>query len=419
MQKCVQKLLLIIGCYFIFSTASIAQDSTSADGLFQMARTAAFTQKDYNTAKQYLNRAITKSPGYADLWIFLGRIYSWTDHYDSARYCFDSALHIQPEYEDASVAYADVEYWNDHYDKALAICNKGLQYHPSSEELLLRKAKVLNALQQYENAETTIQKLISINRNNTAARALANSIRESASKNKIDVSYDFVYFDKQFSDPWHLVSVDYGRTTPIGVVTGRINYANRFAQNAVQYEAEAYPHISKTFYSYVNVAYCDNNNGVFPQWRGGFSLYANLPKSYEGELGVRYLLFSGTPTWVYTAYVGKYYKSWLFGARTYVTPSTYVNTPSASYNVIANYYYGSADDVIAFSAGYGISPDDRYNAIQIFTAKLKTYKAGITFRKKVSKMNVLSADANWLNQEYLPDTKGNQYQIGLAWLHRF
>jgi YaiO family outer membrane protein len=123
---------------------------------------------------------------------------------------------------------------------------------------------------------------------------------------------------------------DYTRTTGIGSVTGRVNYANRFKNNGLQYELEAYPHISKTFYSYVSVGYSDSI-GVFPHWRGGFSLYANLPKSFEGELGMRYLQFSGDPTFIYTAYLGKYYKSWLFSARTYVTPGTFTKTLSASY----------------------------------------------------------------------------------------
>jgi len=31
----------------------------------------------------------------------------------------------------------------------------------------------------------------------------------------------------------------------------------------------------------------------------------------------------------------------------------------------------------------------------------------------------LSIDANWVNQEYLPKIKGNQYQVGVAWMFRF
>lgn len=397
----------------------VNEDSLSADGLLVMARKAAFDDKNYDLAKYRLYKALLISPDYADIKIFLGRIHTWSKNYDSARYYFSSVLRKNPGYEDASAAWADLEYWNDDNTKALQVADSALIYHPASETLLIKRAKILYSLKRFAEAQTAIDKALITDRNNTEARSLSVRIRESASKNKIGFGYDYVYFDKQFADPWHLLSFDYTRTTGIGSITGRINYANRFKENGVQYELEAYPHISNTFYSYVSVGYSDNV-GVFPQWRGGLSLYANLPKSFEAELGVRMLRFTGDPVYIYTFYLGKYYKSWLFTARTYITPSTFTNTVSASYSAGANYYYGSADDVIGFTAGYGISPDDRLNSIQLDnTIRLISYKAGISFKKKVSKFSVLSVAGSWFNQEYLPQTKGNQYQISLGWLYRF
>lgn len=413
------KYIYLLFVYLLSVNIAFAQDTTSSDGLLAEARKAAFDRDDYPLAKAYLYKALAKSPDYADVKIFLGRIYTWTKMPDSARYFFNDVLKKDPTYEDASFALASLEYWNDEYPTALRVLDSALQHHPASENLLLLRGKVLFAARNFAEAQVAIDKLFAVNKNNTEARSLAGRIRESAAKNRIGMSYDYVYFDKQFSNPWHLASFDYGRTTGIGSVTGRINYANRFAENGVQYEIEAYPRISKTFYTYMGLGYSDKI-GVFPHWRGGFSLYINLPKSYEGELGVRYLKFSGDPVWVYTGYLGKYYKSWLFGARAYITPSTFTKTVSASYNLSARYYYGSADDVIGFVLGYGISPDDRYNAIQLENSmKLLSYKVGASFRKKVSRVSVVTIDGNWFNQEYLPDTKGNQYQISLGWLFRF
>lgn len=410
--------------FFLFFSLLItvslyAQDTTTSDGLLKEARKAAFDNNDYAKAKTYLHKALKISPDYADIKIFLGRIYSWTKNYDSARFYFSAVLKTNPGYEDASAALADLEYWNDHNQTALLVTDSALVYHPGSENLWVRKAKILNTLRRFEEAQTSVDHALRINRNNSEARLLAERIKESYAKNKISLTYDYVSFDKQFSDPWHQISFDYTRITGIGSVTGRINYANRFKENGVQYEIEAYPHISKTFYSYVSAGYSDNV-GVFPQWRGGFSLYANLPKSYEGELGIRYLKFSGDPVFIYTVYLGKYYKSWLFSGRTYLTPGTFTKTVSASYIIAARYYYGSADDVLGFNLGYGISPDDRLNSIQLDNSiRLLSYKAGVSFKKKISKLSVLSLDGSWINQEYLPQTKGNQYQISIGWLHRF
>jgi YaiO family outer membrane protein len=85
--------------------------------------------------------------------------------------------------------------------------------------------------------------------------------------------------------------------------------------DGLQYELESYPRFSKTFYAYANIGYSDNV-GVFPKWKAGASLYANLPKAFEAELGIRYLYFNSA-AYIYTLYIGKYYKSFLFG--TYIS----------------------------------------------------------------------------------------------------
>jgi YaiO family outer membrane protein len=393
-------------------------DTTSSDGLFQAARRAAFDNKDYPLAKIYCKRGLEKSPNYADIRIFLGRLYTWTDQYDSAKACFETVLAREPDYEDASLAYADLQYWNNYNKETIAICDAGLKAHPESKDLLIRKAKAYTALKDYASATTITGTLLQKDKSNTEARSLENRIKDESVKNKIGISYDYNTFDKQFSDPWHLLSLDYSRTTGIGSVIGRINYANRFASSATQFEIDAYPRINKTFYSYVSMGFSDNS-GLFPRFRAGFSLYANLPKSFEGEIGFRYLKFSGTPTWIYTAYVGKYTGNWLLGARTYITPSDYVQKVSVSYSITARYYLGGADDYLGGVAGYGISPDDRYNNIQINTALLSSYRLGLFYKKRVNVHNNFTADLGWFNQEYLPGTKGNQYLISAGWQFRF
>ena len=97
-------------------------DTTTDDGLFQSARKAAFDRNDYSGAKAYLFKALRISPDYADIRIFLGRIYTWTKNYDSGRIAFRRVLAKNPDYEDALVAYADLEYYTENFERALEIC---------------------------------------------------------------------------------------------------------------------------------------------------------------------------------------------------------------------------------------------------------------------------------------------------------
>jgi YaiO family outer membrane protein len=409
-RKVLLLLLISIPCFLS------AQDSTSSDGLFQMARKAAFDEKNYPKAIDYSKRALSISPKYTDIRVFLGRLFTWSDQYDSAKATFEYTLSYDATSEDAVSAYTDLEYWNDHNESALRIVEGGLKHHANSENLLVRKAKVLIAMRKFREAVTTTDQILKINKNNTEARALAARIKDALAKNSIGISYSYTSFDKQFADPWHIASFDYGRQTKLGSLAARVNYANRFKQSGVQYEADAYPHINKTFYSYLSFGYSDDV-GVFPKYRAGFSLYANLPKSFEAEAGVRYLYFTDA-TYIYTLYLGKYYESWLFSARTYLTPGS--SNISQSYNATARYYFGGADDFISANIGYGISPDDASQAILLSsTYKLISTRGSLAYKKTFAKLNVFGLNAGWVNQEYLPKTKGNQFDIGISYQRRF
>ena len=411
------KLILIFISILSVSSFLKAQTTVSSDELFKNARDAAFEDKNYDKAKQLAFQALEISPTYADIDIFLGRVYTWNKEYDSARFHFTKVLNANPANEDASIAYADLEYWDDHYEKSLDICNKALAVYPASEDLLLRKAKNLNALKKYREASLITSQLLKTNEHNTAALALAASVKDDAAINKISINYENSSFDKQFDKSWHLGSISYGRQTKFGSVIARMNYANRFGSNGLQGEMDAYPRISKTFYSYVNFGY-SGNVGVFPNYRAGFSLYANLPKSFEAELGLRYLYFSDATT-IYTASVGKYYKDFLFTARTYLTPS--IGTVSQSYSIDARYYLKGADDYIGLTMGTGISPDDNNQNIQFSNKqnKLSSRKISASFDHTFLKWNVISISAGLINQEYQPSVKGNQFNVSLGVSHRF
>jgi YaiO family outer membrane protein len=360
--------------------------------------------------------ALQNSPSYADVEIFLGRVYTWDNQYDSARYHFLKVLGTTPINEDASIAYADLEYGNDNYKEALNICNRALAVYPASEALLLRKAKILNAIKKPAQASRITAQLLKNNDHDSAALDLAATIKDAAKVNILSVSYDNSSFDKQYDKAWQFSSISYGRYTKFGTVIGRINYANRFGDNGVQGEIDAYPHISKTFYSYLNFGY-SNNVGVFPNYRAGFSLYANLPKSFEAEAGLRYLYFTSA-TYVYTFYVGKYYKNFLFSARTYLTPSD--EGISQSYTLAARLYFKGADNYVGLSAGKGLSPDET-NQVISFNSKnsFSSKQVSARFSQTFLKWNVILISAGLINQEYQAGVYGNELDLSIKLSHRF
>lgn len=411
MKKYVSLLLFIILPFCVYS-----QESLSSDELFANARNAAFEKKDYTTAIKLAKQALEKSPNYTDISVFLGRLYTWTDNVDAARQVFEELEQKNTQDEDFFVAYASLEYWNNNYEKAINIIDKGLNYHPKSETLLLLKAKIYNSNNNFVETEKTTSAILEINPKNTEARALSIRIKELTSKNAVGITYNYSHFDKQFADDWHIVGLSYKRVTPIGSVILRGNYANKFGEDGTQLELEAYPRISKTFYLYVGAGY-SGDVGIFPKYRTGVSLFANLPKSFEGEIGYRQLHFTNN-IWMYTASVGKYYKNFWFNLRTYITPDS--KNISHSYTATTRYYTKGANDYLAFLIGTGISPEESINnLLGNETYKLKTFKVGGEYYFSVKKTNLFSVSATYYNQEYSPNQKGNQIDITLGYTKTF
>lgn len=152
----------------------------SSDGLLQSARSQAFSHKNYPKAIAYLKKGLKLSPDYADLRIFLGRIYTWTDQPDSARHHFNRVLSTDPTNADALSASFDLEYWNDNAAVALTFAETGLKYYPTSEEFTLKRAKALSELSKFAEAQQILSEYILKNPDSNAAIDLLASLKEKA-----------------------------------------------------------------------------------------------------------------------------------------------------------------------------------------------------------------------------------------------
>ena len=411
------KRVTLLFIFVFYAQCSFTQD-LSSDELFLKARTAAFDEDDYSKAIVLSKKALDRSPNYDDVRIFLGRVYTWSDKNEAARKEFNIVLKNSPDNEEASIALANVEFWNNKSREALKVINAALIHHPSSVDLLLYKARLLNDIKKWSEAEGVVEQVLKQDATNDKARAMLVKIKDNSFKNQVSVSYEYVYFDDGFNgrDPWQLASVDYSMQTPIGSVIARVNYANRFLTNGFQYELDAYPSFTEKFRAYMNVGYADTS--IFPNYRAGLSLYHDLPKSFEVEAGFRYLNF-GSETWIYTASVGKYYRSYWFNFRTYLTPSN--SDLSRSFSFSTRYYYSGTDDYIGIRIGSGLSPDDSSNANLIGTSnyKLISNNINLEYRKTFKTFNVIRLTFGFENQEYKVNTRGNQIDFGISYSRRF
>ena len=410
----VRFLSITLSLQILFTGYVLAQEiaNLTSDELFTQARNIPKEKANYPKIISTLKLALNKSPDYADIRLFLGRVYTWNDNLDSARYQFNQVLEKDQKNIEAYSAIYDLEYWDGNYRRALDHANQGLLYVPNSSELLLKKAKALNALQDNRQALSVLRDYHKDNPEQDTVKTYYQMLLSENTKNLIDLSYEYVYFDKRFDDPWHYASIDYTRNTSLGSVTGRLMYSNRFRTGGLQGEVEAYPSITKGIYAYVGLGF--SNSDIFPKFRAGASLYYSLPKSFDAETGFRYLNFNPSKTYIYVLALGKYTGNFYFNLKTYFSPDE--DTFSNSYTLSARYYYSDRYNFIGAQIGTGISPDDR---VRVGEGSLTTYKFGLNYSRDVAKNFTIAATGLWFYEEYRTDEWGNQIGVGVSLIKRF
>lgn len=417
MRKAKAKFLSVFLCMTLFYIGqALAQDTAhlTTDELFTQARNIPKEKANYPKIIELLKQGLQKSPNYADIRLFLGRVYTWNDNLDSARYQFNQVLAKDPKNIEAYSAIFDLEYWHSNYWRALDHANAGLFYAPNSAELNIKKARALNALKESRKALALLKTYNIQYPNQDSVMTYYQTLKQQNVKNTIDISYEYVYFDKRFNDPWHYTSIDYTRNTGIGSITGRLMYSNRFKTDGLQGEIEAYPSLTKNIYAYVALGL--SRSSTFPRFRAGTSLYYTLPKSFDAETGFRYLDYNPTKTYIYVLAIGKYTGNYYFNLKTYLSPD--VDIFSHSFTFSARYYFSDRFNYVGAQLGTGISPDDMARNITGL-GNLHSYKFGLSYSKDLVSNLTLALSGLWYYEEYRTNTWGNQYSAGISLAKRF
>lgn len=393
--KIFTKTLLLFTCIY-FATPVLAQPVFDSDAELKKASTLAFSGKRAE-ARKILREILVLKPNYTDAQTLLARTYAWDNKFDSARIEIKKALLLSDKNEEATNASIDVELWSDNNNAALEISNKALkEINPRSEDFLLKKARAQFKLKNYKAADSTLQALLKINPKNEKAISALEAVKWAAMINKIGVGYEYENFSTTFT-PWHMVSPFYSRKTKyLGTVIGRINYANRFDETGIQYEVDMYPKLTKNTSSYFNVGY--SKDDIFPDFRFGFSLYQNLPKSWEAEIGLRYLKFREA-TIIYVGSISKYIGNYWFSLRPSFVPDKTGN--SFSFSFLTRYYLSEADNYFTLTLGSGLSPNEFARNIAVLGKQnLKSKKIGLGFQHKIFKKFILSSAIGYRKDEY-------------------
>ncbi|WP_340102962.1 YaiO family outer membrane beta-barrel protein [Rhodohalobacter sp. 8-1] len=393
--------MIILFIYFLMMSIPVlqAQDQPlTVDEQFDQARDAAFNDGNYDKARTIAYAALERSPDYHGIRLFIARLYGWEGDYASARNELETVLNRDPDNRKAFEALINIESRSGDLDRSLSVTDRALEIYPRDEEFLLQRASVLYSFDEFVRSEQVYRSILLIHPSSREARDGLESARLKQMKHSVSLSYRHDQFDQIF-EPWNFWEMQLNRQTPYGSAIGRLQYANRFSQNGVQFNLDTYPSITSGFYAYLSGGF--SNSSIYPRFRFGFSLYKSLPFALELEGGIRYLNFTTSETYIYTASLTKYRGNYMFTGRSYFAPSSLGN--SLSGNLLIRRYFSSADSYVSISGGYGTASNDIQFAQEINT--LNSWSLSFDAQYPLSNRFLVSGKAGIDSEEFRSYTR--------------
>jgi YaiO family outer membrane protein len=372
------RLLILVFIAFLMVLPVQAQPVGNVDDAFFRARTLAFDGKREEARE--MGRAILEiAPGYTDVRLLIARTYLWDGNLANARKELDAALQTSPGHSEALTLLADVEYRSGNYDEALSAVQRASRNNLTDVSLLVRRSEIYREMGEYRKAQVVLNQIDTIEPANRDAARVRATILKSRQNYSLTLGYGHDRFDAIF-DPWNSAYLQLGRSTPVGTVLGRLNYANRFNTDGMQGEVDFYPTFRPGTYGYLNFGY--SSSYIFPEYRYGAELHQALPKAFELSAGFRHLDFTSSSVTIFTGSVSKYYRNWYLSARPFITPHD--EGVSKSLQLIFRRYFSDPDNYIGLRTGIGFSPDERrllpgggeeINLLRTHSVGLEAYKS--------------------------------------------
>lgn len=328
---------------------------------------------------------------------------------------YGNILKIDPADTIARNLAININLESKNYSAAMDYIDSGLPFYKDRSAVMIRKLGALQSAGELKQAYLLADSLVQYGKANGRIDSIRNETFLLSRQNRIGLSTSLTMFDQQDRDPWALHSISYMRQEKSISLLGRLNYADRGNLNGYQFEMESYPKHGKS-YSFVNLAYSDSR--VFPKFKFSYSYFFLLSKSWESELGFRYLN-AGSDFKGFTGALGKYFHKYWANLKTFQTFSN--GKLAGSYVFINRYYFNeNSDDYLTGIAGYGFSPEDVVRNFDFMErVNLESLRVTLGYQKTVLKRGILGLFGTWNKQEYTPGRKRNEFDVSVSFQHKF
>jgi YaiO family outer membrane protein len=393
----------------------------NTDSLLVVTNKLINVDKNYTKAIELGHLGIKHDPNYLDFHIALGRSYRFTNEIDSARYYFNYVISKNTNYKEAFSYSTQIEIDAKNFNNASVIIDKALNIHPDEKDFYMLKLRVVNMQNDDKKTLDYLNLLADKYPTDKNIKDQIFDLKLKSNSDRIGIIYNLTTFDRPGVGPWNLTSIQYVRQRKLITLIGRINYTNRVSygqtiSSGTLYEIDSYVKMTKKIYSFVNIGL--GNNNIFPKVRLNYSLYSNLGKRWENEIGIRYNKTINTENYSAVLGFGKYIGAGWLNLRSYIQLGQ--TKPYPSLSTTYRYYFNSRYDYFSLNAGFGTSPDERETLSQFDQRiSLNSFRIGTGYHKVFQKKLLFGAQIGFNRQEYNINSYQNELNTSLQLQYQF
>ncbi len=361
----------------------------------------------YDEAIPIVADLIKNYPDDADYSLLLGRLYSWKKDYTMATVYLKPLVDAQPGAEPLE-ALINVYLWSGKNDSAMYYTQSAIDRFPRSTVFALNKVQLLLQQGQYTEGRKVLKSLDSL-KGNARYESLRTSLLKNY-KNMLTLSYLNTSFNNPGADPWHLASLEYKHDWAAAPLIARLNYGHLFNNSAAQFEAEAYPKLSRNIYLYANIGLADGK-AIFPNIKAALELYTGW-RRWTASLGGRVLNFKPDAVYIFSGHLGYQWSQWHFQYRPFLTQTS--DKWSLSHGISAKRSMERNESFLQFDFQYGVIPFVFFATNDV--NRVNAVRLGVQYRFRVAGCLFLHPAFMYEREEYYPDLFRNRFnsQFGIG-----
>lgn len=375
--------------FFFFSFYSFAQEETLSK------ITVLIESKQYKESISKLIVLENEFPNSVDVKFKLAQVYFWDSDENSA-FQKVSEIPLDKMNEEILKLKIQIQQKRKDYLQVIELCKIGNDKFTDKEFYYTQSAIAYAEIDEVDLALESLSKIEKTAENSASIDYLKKEIINKK-KNFISVGYLQTNTLNEDFPIWYLTSLEYGHKFKKHTVIGRVNYSFLSNLDAIQYEIDWYPKISKHNYGFISAGF--SNDILFPNYKFSGELF-HEQNSLTASIGAKTLVFEDSNINILTGHIGYLFNSYKVAYRSYFILQEN-SKGTFSHLVSFRKKFDEKDTYIQLELIYGNAPYFYYTTSNFST--LANYRVGVVSRFKISNTISLLPNIQYEREEYSPD----------------